>query len=94
MLVVGRTSRYWDVETCGQARDNTLEELTCGMKSSFLFEKLGNVHGMLHFWHVCYYIAPAFKLVSNCKKNTENESILNVTFNFLHNSHYSRTFST
>jgi len=36
----------------------------------------------------------AFKLVNNCKKNTENESILNVTFNFLHNSHYSRRFST
>lgn len=39
-------------------------------------------------------LSPAFKLVNNCKKNTENESILNVTFNFLHNSHYPRRFST
>jgi hypothetical protein len=42
----------------------------------------------------CILLSPAFKLVNNCKKNTENESILNVTFNFLHNSHYSRRFST
>ena len=60
MLVVGRTYRYWDVETCSQATDSTLEKLHCGMESSFLFERLGNVHGVLHFWHVCYYIVPSF----------------------------------
>jgi len=58
--VVGLTYRYWDVETCMQARDNTLEELHYRMESSLLFVRLGSVHGMLHFWHVCYFIVPSF----------------------------------